>query len=56
MYSTRPLISHLGKACLPINTVFLISVAFGGSSKFPFGKNPEKKRLKQQTLTFSKKM
>ena len=52
MYSTRPLISHLGNAVLPSRTVFFMSVAFGGSSKFPFGKRPAKTRSTMALVVF----
>lgn len=39
MYSTKPLISHLGSECFPLITVFLMrSDLLGASSKLPFGR------------------
>lgn len=40
MYSTRPVISHLGSEYLPLSTAFFSSVGFGFSSKLPFGRSP----------------
>jgi len=36
IYSTRPLISHLGRACFPMSLVSFMNLEFGFSSKFPF--------------------
>lgn len=50
MYSTNPLIVHLGSACAPMSTVFLMSVGFGCSSKLPFSRYPEAEQVTDQTL------
>lgn len=52
MYSTWPLISHLGNAFLPSRNVLLMLFDFGGSSKFPFGKRPAKTRSTMALVVF----
>lgn len=54
MYSTEPLISHLGSEYFPWITVFLRSVGLGDSSKLPFGRSPEERgraRLRSNPIT-----
>lgn len=50
MYSTKPVVSHSGKAVLPIRTVFFMSVFFGDSSKFPLRRYPEEVNREKKNL------
>lgn len=52
MYSTNPLISHLGSAFLPMSTVFLRLLGFGGSSKFPLAKSPEQNKHRKESVKY----